>query len=458
LIGRRAGRGAVVAAIAAATLAAACGRGKQPAEAAPGKTPPPAAAKSAGSKPAEAAPVTLSEENVAVVEERALSTGPEISGTLRARREAALRAEVGGAVLEVAAEAGQRVSAGQLLCRIDDTTLRQSLLAARSGVTAAANALRVAEANAKRARTLAEAGALSAQQAEQAEAGLEAARAQVADANARATLAAQQAEKARVRAPFAGVVAQRQVSLGDVVSSGTALFTVIDPARLQFEVSIPAARLGEVRPGARVDFAVTGFAAQRFAGRVDRVAPAVDPATGQVRVYVDVPNEDRRLISGLYAQGRVAATTVRAPAAPVDAVDTTTSPPTVMRVANGRIEKAEVRTGLRDDASGEVAITSGVAPGDVLVLGSARAAVAEGAPVRLARDGGEHGRAAGRRGAGDEPPPQPRSAGQRNSGDEPPPQPRAAGQRNSGDEPPPEPRSAGQRWSGDGQPEAARPQ
>jgi RND family efflux transporter MFP subunit len=355
----------------AALAVGACGRGK------PGAT----------AAPAEQPPVTLSPENVAVVEERTLCAGPEISGTLRARREAALRAEVGGAVQQVAVEAGQRVAAGQLLARIDDTTLQQSLLAARSGVSAARNALQVAESNARRARTLADAGAIATQQAEQAEAALEAARAQSADAAARVTLAEEQAGKARVRAPFEGVVAQRQVSLGDVVGPGALLFTVIDPTRLQLEASIPAARLGEVRPGARVDFAVTGFAGQAFEGRIERIAPAVDAATGQVRVYVDVPNADGRLISGLYAQGRVVATTVRAPAAPLDAVDASSGTPNVLRVANGKIEKVAVRTGLRDEVSGAVAITSGVAPGDVLVLGSARAAVAEGAPVRLVRDG-----------------------------------------------------------------------
>ncbi len=357
----------------AIAVAPGCGRGK-PAPASPA---------------AETTPVTLSEENVAVVEERTLSSGPDISGTLRAKREAALRAEVAGAVLEVRADAGERVAAGQLLARIDDTALQQSLVAARSGVTAAKNALQVAESNARRARTLSEAGAIAAQQAEQAESGLEAARAQAADSAARATLAEELAAKARVRAPFPGVVALRQVSLGDIVASGTPLFTVIDPSRLQFEASIPAARLGEARPGARVDFIVTGFPRQAFEGRIERVAPAVDPATGQVRLYVDVPNADGRLISGLYAQGRVAATTVKAPAAPVDAVDASVSPPTVLRVVNGKIEKVEVRTGLRDDVSGAVAITAGVAPGDVLVLGSARGTVAEGSPVHVARDGGE---------------------------------------------------------------------
>lgn len=340
----------------------------------------------ASGAPAEQ-PVVLAPENVAVVEERTLRFGPEISGTLRARREAAIRAEIGGAVLEVLAETGERVRAGQPLARIDDAALQQSLLAARSGRSAARNALQVAEANARRARTLAEAGALAAQQAEQAEAGLEAARAQAADADARLALAEEQVGKARVRAPFAGVVAQRQVSAGDVVAPGSPLFVVIDPRRLQFEAAIPAARLAEVRPGIPVDFAVTGFGEQGFQGEIERVSPAVDPATGQVRVYVDVNNDDGRLLSGLYAQGRAASRSEVALAVPEGAVDATADPPTVMRVMHGKVQRVPVRLGLRDDAAGVVAIVEGVSRGDVLVRGSARATLKEGAAVRVAPDG-----------------------------------------------------------------------
>lgn len=335
-------------------------------------------------EPAALRPVTLSPENVAVVAERTLRAGPGISGTLRARREASLRAEVGGAVLEVLAEAGERVKPGQVLARIDDAALRDALLAARSGVAAAQNGLHLAESNATRARALSAAGALAVQQAEQAEAALEGARAQLADARARLALAEQQAGKTRVRAPFAGIVAQRHASAGDVVAPGAALFTVIDPARLQFEGSIPAARLGELRPGAPVELSVTGFEGERFGGELERIAPSVDPATGQVRVYVDVKNEDGRLISGLYAQGRVAAVSASALAAPVTAVDLSSEPPTVLRVARGTVEKVPVKLGLRDDAAGQVAIASGVAAGDVLVLGAARATLVEGAPVRVA--------------------------------------------------------------------------
>jgi len=337
-----------------------------------------------GEKPPTPEPITLAPENVATVTEQTLQAGPDISGTLRAKRAAALRAEVGGTVLEVLAEAGERVKPGQALARVDDTTLRDALAAARSGVVAARNALQVADANAKRARTLAEAGAFATQQAEQAESALEGARAQLADAQARLVAAEQQVNKARVRAPFEGVVSERQVSVGDIVAPGAPLFTVIDPRRLQFEASVPAAQVGLARPGSRVDFTVTGFE-RVFQGEIERVNPAVDPATGQVRVYVDVKNDNGELISGLYAQGRVAAESSTGPAAPASAVDDTTKPPTVMRVAGGKVERVPVEISLRDDVAGAVGFRSGVEPGDVLVLGSARATLSEGAPVRVAK-------------------------------------------------------------------------
>lgn len=345
-------------------LALACGRGPE------------------AKGPAQAPPVTLARENVAVVAEQTLQAGPEISGTLRARRAAAIRAEVSGAVLEVIAQAGDRVKEGQVLARLDDAALADALLAARSGVSAARNQVTVAEANARRARTLAEAGAISPQQAEQAEAALEGARAALADAEARHANAALMAGKTRVKAPFAGVVSERAVSAGDVVAPGSPLFTVIDPSRLELEAAVPAALAGDVAPGAGVQFRVTGFR-EAFQGKVDRLNPSVDPATGQVRLYVTVPNESGRLLAGLYAEGRVATHERTAPAAPEAVVDVSSKPPTVLRVADGRVTKVPVEVVVRDDVKGAVGFASGVKPGDVLVLGSARGGLADGAAVKL---------------------------------------------------------------------------
>lgn len=368
---------AAVALCAATALACSGSRDEQASQTSAPQGPAPAAGAAGG-------PVTLGPENVATVAQQELRSGPLVQGTLVAERAASIRAEVGGTVLEVLADQGERVKAGQSLARMDAAVLQDQVRAAQSGVASARNALRVAESEAERAKMLAQAGALAAREQERAEAGLEAARAALADAQARLALAQQQLDKSRVRAPFAGVVSARQVSAGDVVAPGAPLFTVIDPRRLEFEASVPAALLGRAKVGARVDFTVTGFGDRSFEGTVDRVNAAVDPATGQVKLYVDVPNDQRELIAGLYAQGRIAAESATALAAPVAAVDDTTQPPSVLRIVDGKAHRSHVRLGLRDEQAGLVALRDGVAAGDVLVLGSARGGLAEGAAVRVA--------------------------------------------------------------------------
>jgi len=131
-----------------------------------------------------------------------------------------------------------------------------------------------------------------------------------------------------------------------------------------------------------VDFRATGFD-EVFGGEIERVNPAVDPATGQVRVYVDVPNADGRLISGLYAEGRVTTERATGPAAPTAALDAGTSPPTVMKVVDGKVARAPVEIALQDELAEAVVFRSGVKVGEVLVLGSARASLADGAAVEL---------------------------------------------------------------------------
>ena len=75
-------------------------------------------------------------------------------------------------------------------------------------------------------------------------------------------------DKASVQAPFSGVIAQRQVSAGDVVSPGAALFTVVDPGSMQLEASVPADQMSQVHVGMAVDFKVTGYPNRSFTGHV----------------------------------------------------------------------------------------------------------------------------------------------------------------------------------------------
>lgn len=326
--------------------------------------------------------MTVGRENVAVVEAGEIVTGPTISGSLTPEQEATVRAEVSGAVVQTYVEKGQTVAAGALLVRIDDTVLRDAFLSARSAVRTAEQATVVARRNAERSERLAEAGAIADRDLEQARWNAMSAESQLADAKARLANAEQSLAKARVRAPFGGVVSDRPVNAGDVVSPGTALVTIVDPATMRLEGSVPAEQLSAVKLGAPVAFRVNGYPGREFIGTVDRVNPSADPATRQVRVYVSLPNQERRLVSGLFAEGRINSDRQQGLIAPETAIDSRGLRPLATRIKNGKVETVEVQLGLRDPQTETVQVTAGLQAGDTLLLGAARG-ISPGSPVRV---------------------------------------------------------------------------
>jgi len=336
--------------------------------------------------PPEPPPITLGAENVARVEARTLQSGPAVSGSLRPRREATLRAELGGALLANDAEPGREVKKGELLARVEDRALGDQLSAAEQAVRAADHALDLARRTHARSRSLAEAGSIAAQALEQSETAVAAQEALAADARARLAGARQVHDRTRLRAPFDGIVSDRQARAGDVVQPGTALFTVVDPTSMRLEAAVPAQDLGAIRPGTAVDFGVSGYAGRSFSGHIEQVNPVVDAATGQVRITVTLPNVDGTLLAGLFAKGRVATDTRTVPAVPADAVDASTTPPSVLRVREGRLERVAVEVGIRDEVAERVEIRRGLVPGDLVLRGSARAGIAEGARVQVGTD------------------------------------------------------------------------
>lgn len=326
--------------------------------------------------------VAVGAENIAVVTPDELSSGPAISGSLGPEREAAVRAQVPGAVMKVNVDQGMRVSRGASLAQIDDRTLRDSFLSARSGFTTAQNAAERARRDLERFERLAQAGAIPERDLEQARLSNQAALSQLADAQARLTMAQKQLDDAHVRAPFAGIVSIRSVSEGDVVSPGTALFTVVDPASMRFEASVPAAQLSQVKTGAPVSFTVSGYPDRRFAGRVARISPTVDQGTGQVRIVVAVPNASSNLVAGLFADGRIASERRQGLTAPYSAVDLRGLKPTVLRLKGGVAERVEVSLGVRDEDKERYELVSGVAAGDTLLIGAAQG-ITPGTAVRV---------------------------------------------------------------------------
>lgn len=333
---------------------------------------------------ADSAPnvVLVGPEAITVAERTTLSTGPAMSGALVAERTASIRAEVSGQVMAILHEPGDRVTAGEALARLDDKAIADAWLSARSGVTQAELAADIAKRELDRATRLNAAGAVSDRDLENTRRAHLAAQAQLEDAKARLAQAQKQKDATVVKAPYAGVVADRTVNAGDVVAPGAPLFIVVDPATMRLDATVPASQLGAIKLGAGVTFSVTGYPDRQFKGTITHIAPSADAVTRQVRVIARIPNAGSGLVAGLFAEGRVASTVRETLTAPQAAVDLRGIRPTVSRLKGGKVERIEVTLGVRDEAAERVEITAGVARGDTLLVGAALG-ITPGTPLKV---------------------------------------------------------------------------
>jgi membrane fusion protein, multidrug efflux system len=326
--------------------------------------------------------ITVGAENIAVATTGSIMSGPTISGTLEPEREAVLRAQVQGSVLQTYADQGQAVGAGTVLARIDATGIQDAYNSARAGVVAARNAADIATRNQARNEKLLAAGAIAERDIEESRRAAIAAQAALEDANSRLATADKQFRSTTVTSPFGGIVSERPVSPGDIVQPGTALFTVVDPSSMRLEASVPAEQLSMIRVGVPVVFTVSGYPGRDFVGHIVRVNPTADPTTRQVRIYVSIPNAGRALVGGLFATGRISSATKTGLVIPASAVDVRGTSPSVMRVKGGKAEKVQVQVGLADKTSETIEVLSGIQAGDTLLLGAAQG-ITPGTPVKV---------------------------------------------------------------------------
>ncbi len=347
-------------------LGAACGQGDEAPQAEPADT-----------------TVTVGAEDVVVVEQSSIETGPRLSGSLEPRLKSMVRAEVGGAVLAVKVERGQQVKSGQLLARIEARTLGDSVASAQAQVRTADHQLQLAKREAERTSALVKGGGLAARDLDTATSAVVAAEARLEEARARLATTKTQFADATIRAPITGVVSERAVNEGDVVAPGTLLFTIIDPSTMRLEAAVRSDELAALEVGAPVRFTVRGYPNQAFEGRIEWISPAADPGTRQIPILVAIPNQDGKLIANLFAEGRVTSESRNALVVPRDAVDDTGTAPTVARVVNNTVERVPVTLGIRDPDAEVVEVTKGLAAGDLVLVRGARD-LAAGTPVELA--------------------------------------------------------------------------
>lgn len=366
----------LILAAAAALVLAACSR--------PGSTDKAGGAAAAASSPKSTAVLLLAPEDLLTLQTSLLATGPVISGALQPERRADLRAEVAAVVLQVLKENGEPVRTGDLLVRLDDTSIRDSLTSAEEAVRASTQSGEQAERQFQRLKTLQAQGMSSMQALEDAEVRRNNAQSDLVAAKARVVAARQQLRRTEVRAPFDGVVSDRKASAGDTAAVGKELVKVIDPRSMRFEGLVSADRMHELKPGQPVSFRVNGYPQGDFKGMVRRVDAAANATTRQVEVIVAFADAAKApKVAGLFAEGRVETGGAQALTLPESALVKAGDAAHVWRINGNKLGKVAVKVGERDSRTGEYPVLSGLSAGD-RVLRNPGSSLADGQALEFA--------------------------------------------------------------------------
>ena len=354
--------------LAVASALAACGK--------PAKDP---KAEAKDNKPSQ---LLVAPQDLLTVQSDSLASGPVITGSIQPERRADLRAEVSSVVLQVLKENGDPVKRGDLLVKLDETAIRDSLLSADAGVRAAGQALEQANRQLERLKTLRASGMTSVAAQDEAEVRRNSAQSELSAARSRAAAARQQISRTQVRAPFDGIVSDRKVSAGDTATPGKELVKVIDPTSMRFEGRVSTDKIALVKVGQPVKFHINGYGSQQFTGVVKRIDPSANNITRQVEVLVGLTGEQPR-VAGLYAEGRIDAESSNALMVPESAIVRAGDKTYTWRVKGNQLAKVDVQVGMRDQRSGNLEIKSGLAAGDT-VLRSPSSNLKDGQKVELA--------------------------------------------------------------------------
>jgi membrane fusion protein (multidrug efflux system) len=329
----------------------------------------------------------LASSDYAVVDAGPLSVVLPVTGTLMALNQATVRAKVPGEVVASVAEEGVRVAKGQIVMRFDTRDLQARMVAQQAACDNAAARLDLAQRNQLTSRVLVGQRFISQSAFETTENAIATARAALTAAASERDIARRALQDASVRAPFDGVISKRMLQLGEKAAPDTPLFALVALGHLVLEAPVAASMIAKVRVGQNVDFETEGFEGRRFSGKVERINPAAEGGSRMLTVYASVPNSDGALRAGMFAKGAILLDQSAAhPLVPLSALRRDDGADVVYKISGGRIVAQRVQLGMRDEAGGKVAVVSGLAAGERIML-LPLAAIRPGTPVSLPAKG-----------------------------------------------------------------------
>ncbi len=299
------------------------------------------------------------------VEERSAPTTLSITGTLAAERRADLAANAAGRVVGTFVERGDRVKAGALLAQLDSRSAALTEREAEANSKSIAEQLASVRTDCVRYEGLLAKGAITQQEYDRQASQCRTQAASEEAARARSGEAARVLSDTAVRAPFAGVVAERFVTMGEYVQASTKVVTLLVDDPLRLALTVPAPAIAYAGGGVVVDFTVIEQPGRTFEATIKYVGREIRATTRDLVDEATVDNHDGMLLPGMFATVQLPTGSALQPVVPRGALRETDAGPTVFLVVEGRVEQRAVHTGV---AIGDtVAVTEGLRKGDVVV-------------------------------------------------------------------------------------------
>ncbi len=334
-------------------------------------------------KNADAAAAIKEEPALSVQTEAAQSTDVprtlRLTGTLKGDRETDLAANANGRVLATSVERGEQIKPGQVLAKLDTRAAALSAADARAQVDSIKAQADQARGECEKYEQLKARGAISDLEYQQKITQCRTLPLNVEAASARAALAAQNVGDGIIRAPFAGVVTERFVEVGQYVRQDSRVVTIVSADPLRLQITVPESQVANVKEGADVHFTVAAYPDKRFAGKVRFVSGALRATTRDLIAEAIVPNAERLLIPGMFADVELVVGSQKLPTVPLRAVRQQDEQARLYVVAGGKLEERVVALGAK--VGERVAIAKGVHEGEQVVV-SDSAGLSNGRKVR----------------------------------------------------------------------------
>jgi membrane fusion protein (multidrug efflux system) len=289
-----------------------------------------------------------------------------VTGMLQAEQRTDLAANATGRVTAVYVEIGQRVEAGAPLAQLDARGVALNAAEARANVASASAQYATAARDCSRYGSLLSKGAITRQEYDRAIGTCSANGASASAAAAHAKAASQVVQDATIRAPFAGIVTDKMVHVGDFVRPESPVVALLSGGQLRLRLTVAEPDMQAAKEGAPVFFETVGVPGRQFRATLKYIGHEVRPQTRDVIVEAVVENDDGLLMPGMFVTAHLLNGETTQPVVPRGAVVVTETGPRVMAMVGQHFEQRVVQLGAM--MGNDVAIVDGVKSGEQVVV------------------------------------------------------------------------------------------